>query len=106
VEVLNASGEAGRAHDAAQHLGLKGFPVRSVGNAPETDAEETTIYFAHGHQADAGVIASVLGCGKLEPMDDRPTDQAAPPDLRVLIGKDYNPREAAAAAGELPAATN
>ncbi|MBM3500523.1 MAG: LytR family transcriptional regulator [Armatimonadetes bacterium] len=106
VEVLNASGETGRAHDAAQRLGLKGFPVRSVGNAPETDVEETTIHFAHGHRADAGVIASVLGCGKPEPMADQPTDQAAPPDLRVVIGMDYNPREAAAAAGELPSATN
>ena len=106
VEVLNASGVTGRAHDAAQRLGLKGFPVKSVGNAEETEAEETTIYFAHGHQADAGVIASVLGCGKMEPMGDQPTDVASPSDLRVLIGKDYNPQEAAAAAGELSQATN
>jgi LCP family protein required for cell wall assembly len=106
VEVLNASGVTGRAHDAAEHLGLKGFPVTSVGNATEGDQEETTIYFVHGRQADAGVIANVLGCGKLEPLGDPTTAQPAPTaDLKVLIGKDYDPQEAAAAAGELLPAT-
>jgi LCP family protein required for cell wall assembly len=106
VEVLNASSETGRAHDAAKRLGVKGFRVRSVGNAQETGLEETTIYFSHGHQADAEVIYNVLGCGKREPMGEQPMDVASPPDLQVMIGKDYNPAEAAAAAGEAPQATN
>jgi LCP family protein required for cell wall assembly len=106
VEVLNASGVTGRARDVAERLGVKGFPVKSVSNADKSDLEETVIYFTHGHQADAGEVANVLGCGKAEPMAEQPTDSAADVDLRVLVGKDYNPQEAAAAAGELPRDTN
>lgn len=102
VEVLNASGIAGRGRDAAEHLGLKGFAVRSVGNSDETDLKETVIYFAHGHQSEASVAASVLGCGKPEPLETEPTGQGDLPALRVVIGQDYDPQEAAITAGETP----
>jgi len=99
--VVNASGEPGLAHDAARRLGTKGFPVKSVGNAQETDLEHTVVHFAHGHEADASVVTSVLGCGKAEPMAEQTATDPNTPDLEVTIGKDYDPKKAAAAAGEL-----
>jgi hypothetical protein len=110
VEVLNASGEAGRAQDAAQRLAAKGFPVASCGNAEERTArKKTAILYVSGHKPDARRIANILACGEPEcmaPAADTP-EAAAPAAeptvaVRVLLGGDYDPQKAAVAAGQVP----
>jgi LCP family protein required for cell wall assembly len=102
VEVLNASGVPGRARDAAQRLGAKGFRVVSVGNAPDSEEEpgRTTIEYLPGHRSDALVAASVLSCGETEPRETEPSADPNSPQLRITLGEDYNPEEAVIAAGQ------
>ena len=104
VEVLNASGVAGSAHDAAQRLAEKGFSVTSVGNAEAFDLEDTAIQYTEGYKPDARVAAGVLACGELEPLeegDESVHSGAEPVSVRVLLGSDYDPEAAAVAAGEI-----
>lgn len=103
VQVLNASGVPGTAHDAAQRLAAKGFSVTSVGNADTFDLATTRIEYAEGFKPDARIAASVLACGEVEALDEGENEEhagAEPTGVRVLLGTDYNPDAAAVAAGE------
>jgi LCP family protein required for cell wall assembly len=104
VEVLNASGVAGSAHDAAERLATKGFSVTSVGNAEAFDLKETEVQYTEGFKRDARMAANVLACGEIAPMEDRAEGTETgtePPGVRVLLGADYDPDAAAVAAGEI-----
>lgn len=101
IQVLNASGLAGQAGDAAERLAAKGFRVPSVKNADTYDAEETLIYYTEGHKPGADLARSVLACGELIEVDT--DDEKAPKgdiDIRVELGPDYDPEAAAVTAGE------
>ncbi|MGQ9730331.1 MAG: LCP family protein [Candidatus Zipacnadales bacterium] len=102
VEVLNACGIGGRATDAAARLAEKGFPITATHNAKSFNLEETIIHYAPGHKFDAQVIANVLGCGQLEETNIEPLADEGTVDICVELGADYDPREAAVVAGELP----
>lgn len=103
LQVLNATGESGKAAQVADALAGQGFVVTQVGNA--TTTETTTIRYAK-KDAEQGpaygdVVAARLSkdkrtpeVGKIKPLTSQPyksTVKATPggPVIQLVIGKDW-----------------
>lgn len=93
VEILNGSGAAGVAQDAASKVEQAGFVVASTGNAPNYDYERTQIIL-HNPKASVVEIARAVGATefKTDNTSTATADNEKPAngvDMTVIIGKDY-----------------
>lgn len=95
VETLNACGVGGQAADAGQRLAHQGFKLVSCGNVDQYSRQPTVIEYQRGHEQEAELAASVLGCGQLRKAPAGPPSNgdapADAPDIRVYVGADYAP---------------
>ncbi|MFC4009651.1 LCP family protein [Nonomuraea purpurea] len=104
VQVLNATGESGKALQVADELADQGFVVTQVGDAPTTDA--TSIRYAKKDAANGTAYADTVAArlskekktpaeGKVKPLKTQPykgkTAVKAPdgPIIQLVIGKDW-----------------
>ncbi|TMR99317.1 LCP family protein [Nonomuraea basaltis] len=103
VQVLNATGETGKAIQVADELAAQGFAVIEVGNAPAT--ETTAIRYAKKDEQDGQAYADAVAgrlskdkrtpvAGKVKPLNTQPyTSKAAKvpegPIVQLVIGKDW-----------------
>lgn len=86
IDILNGSGVAGLAAQAAEVLEANGFTVAETGNAESFDFERTQVIYADGLLEEAELLAEALGGASLVPGD--PDDQ-----LTVVLGADFSPPE-------------
>ncbi|WP_327590505.1 LCP family protein [Nonomuraea sp. NBC_00507] len=103
VQVLNATGEAGKAVQVADELAAQGFAVIEVGNAPATAT--TAIRYAKKDAQDGSAYADAVAvrlsqdkrtavAGKVKPVNTQPykSKVAEPPDgpiVQLVIGADW-----------------
>ncbi|MEU6710274.1 LCP family protein [Nonomuraea sp. NPDC046802] len=104
LQVLNATGESGKALQVAQELAEQGFAVTQVGDAPTTDT--TAIRYAKKDAANGPAYAETVAArlskekktpteGKVRPLKTQPyeakTAAKAPDDpiIQLVIGKDW-----------------
>ncbi|MEW9549415.1 LCP family protein [Nonomuraea sp. NPDC050783] len=103
VQVLNGSGEQGKAVQVADELAAQGFPVVGVGNAPATAT--TAVRYAKKDAQDGPAYADAVAArlskdkrtpvaGKVKPVttDAYPSKVAVPakgPIVQLVIGKDW-----------------
>ncbi|MEU2822737.1 LytR C-terminal domain-containing protein [Streptomyces bacillaris] len=83
VRVLNGTGVAGRAAQAAEELRDLGYTVVGTGNAPDR-ADRTAVLHAPGMADHARVLAS-----RLDGVTAHPDEQSAGQVLTLAIGPDY-----------------
>jgi len=112
IEVAGPAGGEGAVADAVRHLSDRGFQVRAAAQQPAGRHTRTSIEYAPGLERAARLVASALGCGELRaggtPQDGSGREPGAPTGggdragLRVVLGSDYDPREAEAAMGRVP----
>jgi hypothetical protein len=89
VEVLNASGRAGMARAATDHLRGGGFDVVFFGNAPAGFAGDSTLVIDRtGDDAVARAVARYLGVGTVTTV----RDTSLFVDATVVIGRDWRER--------------
>jgi hypothetical protein len=93
VEVLNASGRAGLAHDATDRLRASGFDVVYFGNAQDSARATSVVIDRIGRLDAAHAIAAALAITQVrsEPDSTRLVDAS------VLLGADWPPRRVAPA---------
>ncbi|KUF19072.1 transcriptional regulator [Streptomyces silvensis] len=84
IRVLNGTGGAGRAAEAAKQLGEAGYAVTGTGNAP-SPARATRVAYPDGMKAAAAQVASRLP-GTHAVRDD----DATPGVVTVTIGEDFD----------------
>nr|WP_307808330.1 LCP family protein [Streptomyces oryzae] len=82
VRVLNGTGKAGRAADAAKELRALGFTVTSTGNAP-APVKKTTVSCPEDLRRSAEVLASRV------PDSVSRTDTRASGSVTLTVGQDY-----------------
>lgn len=89
VAVLNGTGNSGWGHVAAYRLGLEGFEVVSVEEAPGTARTTITDFTTTGKGSP---IATLMTLYKRQSSDvlSQPTENG-PLDFSVTLGWDYNP---------------
>jgi LCP family protein required for cell wall assembly len=103
VQVLNATGEDGKATQVADELSAQGFAVIEVGNAPTDDT--TAIRYAKKDTQDGPAYAETVAArlskdkrtpvaGKVKPLNSQPykskvTKLPDGPIVQLLIGKDW-----------------
>lgn len=89
VKVLNGTGAAGLASTVSKELEQKGYAVASSGNA-KSAYEETTLYYAEGESAGAGMVAEDMG-GAEEPVmkSNSSITGGHGVDVLVVLGADY-----------------
>jgi hypothetical protein len=92
VEVLNASGVAGLARQATEHLRDRGFDVVAFGNAGSSDFTGTVVLARTTDVEAARDVAAALGTDSVavEP------DPQLYLDVTVLLGRDWPPAAVAA----------
>jgi hypothetical protein len=85
VEVRNAGGVAGAAHDATDILRERGFDVVQYGNASSFDRDTTVVVDRVGRRDLAEAVANALGIRNVlvEPDSDLFVD------VSVLLGRDW-----------------
>ena len=86
IEVLNASGERGRARRAMHYLRDRGFDVVSVGNAVRRQ-DSSVVYVRSGNPQWAAYAARALGSARVE---FRP-DSSRFLDLTLVLGASFRP---------------
>jgi LCP family protein required for cell wall assembly len=92
VDVMNGTGEAGRAAEVAGQLEAAGFGVGETGNTPSGAVDRTVVRYAPGGDAAAELVARHLGAGA-----DLAEDAALEPGAVVLdVGTDFTTVEATA----------
>ena len=89
VKVVNGTREEGLATQTADRLRAIGVTVVEVGNAEQTDHEETLIYNYTGKDLTAQAIASELGLPSSAIIASETTDGGA--DIEVILGADSAP---------------
>ncbi len=103
VQVLNGSGEDGKATQVADELAAQGFAVIEVGNAPAT--ETTAIRYAKKDAQDGPAYADAVAArlskdkrtpvaGKVKPVNSQPYESKVDklpdgPIVQLVIGKDW-----------------
>jgi polyisoprenyl-teichoic acid--peptidoglycan teichoic acid transferase len=91
VEVLNGTGRAGAASQAATVLQSNGFVVKAVANGVKRRTNTTVIEYAKGKGEVARKASEVLGAaGAQVRLGD--STQLGRADLRITLGKDARPR--------------
>jgi hypothetical protein len=88
VEVLNGAGETGAAATATDSLRAWGFDVKTYGNAPRFDVEETFVIDRSGREGAASRLAERLGRAELR-VD---LDPELYLDATVVLGADWRER--------------
>jgi len=106
VEVRGGPGAERAVADAVGHLAERGFQARAVAPQPGARRARTCIEYAPVSERAARLVASALGGGELRPTaGPKPgttATQTPGADIRVLLGRDYDAREADAALGRVP----
>jgi hypothetical protein len=87
VEVLNAVGIDGLAHDATLRLRARGVDVVFFGNAGIDTLTETRVVARRGNTALAREVQEALGVGVVEDVED----PRLLLDVTVLLGRDALP---------------
>ncbi len=93
VIVLNGSGQTGAAATNSTTIGDAGYTMLSPGNAP-ANIDATTVYFAQDYEAEAILVAGLLGKGAdaVQPLADASLGGAeGDADVVVVLGADTPP---------------
>lgn len=85
VTVLNGSGVAGAAANAAEVLKQRGYEVKSVGNAERFDYDSSEVINHHGSDEGAQQIAALVNSQVVR----QEQDESAPADVTVIVGRDF-----------------
>jgi hypothetical protein len=85
VEVLNASGERGRARAVTQRLRTAGFDVVYFGNAPASAGDSTIVLARIADDAVARAVAEHLGIARVATVPDTTLYLEA----TVILGRDW-----------------
>ena len=88
VEVLNGAGEAGAASRVTRALRDAGYDVKTYGNAPSYDYEETVVIDRSGVPGAARSVAEALGVAEV-------VDELQPSlyvDATIILGRDWRDR--------------
>ncbi|MGD9486250.1 LCP family protein [Streptomyces sp. TRM70308] len=88
VQVLNGTGEPGRAGEVAQELRSAGFQVVGTGNAPG-GAPRTTITYPAEHRVHASVLSGRVPDAEVEAADAGGGATAPTGVLTLVIGDDF-----------------
>lgn len=86
VMVLNANGQAGAAHTAADKVGARGYLVGDVGNAQET-SPRTLIMYRPGYAAEGTRLGRDLRVRLVRPLDGLRPSQLLGSHLVLILGK-------------------
>lgn len=85
LAVLSGVPQPGAAAKEAKRLKGKGFPVRTVGNAPG-GAERSAVFYARGQQAAARDLAEAAGIASVKALDAQTAEPARGAKLVVVVG--------------------
>ena len=88
MEVLNGAGEAGAASRVTRALRDAGYDVKTYGNAPSYDYEETVVIDRSGVPGAARSVAEALGVAEV-------VDELQPSlyvDATIILGRDWRDR--------------
>jgi hypothetical protein len=95
VQVLVGSRRPDAEQLAAAELKREGFKIVGKGEAGSRGHRETQIIVRRGNLAPADRIARELGVSSADIQDETgvpdPPNPSDPIDIRVILGKDYNP---------------
>jgi hypothetical protein len=86
VMVLNANGQAGAAHGAADRIGAHGYLVGNVGNAQET-SPRTLIMYRPGYAAEGVRLGRDLHVRLVRPLDGLRPSQLLGSHLVLILGR-------------------
>ena len=90
VLVVNAAGVAGAASAVTTQLKNAGLETLPPGNASQTGANQSSVYYADGYQPQANQVAKLLGLpaavGAIDPSQIKGGPQGA--QVVVMLGKD------------------
>jgi len=98
VEVLNAGGRRGAAHEATELLRKRGFDVVYFGNADSFGQDSSVVLDRVGRPDDARGVADALGIDDVR-SDPDPNLYL---DVSVMLGREWQPADAAGPKGKRP----
>ncbi|MEH6433609.1 tetratricopeptide repeat protein [Massilia sp. DD77] len=98
LEIRNGNGVPGMARALARRLGEPGMKVTRLSNDKGFDVRRTRIEYAAAHRAAAERLAARVGSVQLQEVRD-----AAPADLRLVLGRDLGRRGVALRPPKAPA---
>jgi hypothetical protein len=84
--VLNGNGRQGAAAAEAAHLRARGYPIRSVGNAPRPAYGPTVVMYRPGLLLEARRLARDAGIRLVSPLDGLRVDDLHGARLVVVLG--------------------
>lgn len=98
VEVLNAGGRRGAAHEATELLRKRGFDVVYFGNADSFGEDPSVVLDRVGRPDDARGVADALGIDSVRTEPD-PNLYL---DVSVMLGREWRPTDTLPGKGERP----
>ncbi len=98
VEVLNAGGRRGAAHEATELLRKRGFDVVYFGNADSFGEDPSVVLDRVGRRDDARVVADALG---IDSVRSEP-DPNLYLDVSVMLGREWRPIDTLPGKGKRP----